>query len=1117
MRSPRAGSDHSVARFRWRLPDPDPLRHVFAQRLGLAPATVQVLLRRGCRTEEDLRAFLRADLLDLPDPEGIPGMDRAASLVEEAVAHGVPIAVYGDYDADGVCACALLVRGLRALGAQVTPYLPHRLREGYGLFAAAVHRIAAGGARLLVAVDCGITAREEIAIAQRLGMRVVVVDHHEPPAHLPPADALVDPKLYPTGFREYCAAGLAWMLVQLLWTRKGRGPTADLLELAAIGTLADVVPLLGPNRILAKQGLARMPISPLPGLQALLRRVGVSERVTADDVVWRIAPRLNASGRLESAQLSLELLLTDDPEEAERLTAALEALNRERQRLQDAVVEEALGAAESLDPWNRAALVLWGEWHPGVLGIAAGKVREAFYRPTVLLSRTDRVARGSGRSVPEVNLMEALRACTPILEAFGGHAQAAGLRLPLEHLEAFRERFEEAVRFQVRPEDLVPTLMLDGELSLHELDDRLARELELLEPHGLGNPRPLFALRGLRVLRSRLVGQDGSHLHLWLSDGRRRVEAMGFGMAEWAERVAIAPARVDVAAHVEGTPWLDRRDVRLVVQDLRFPEGSALVDAGRLVARLFERASEYWQPDWVRLEEGSRFEIEVYRSPLGPPAAPGAPVRLGREPDHPEDPYAVRVEREDGTPLGYLPSPVAGRIGPYLDRGAGYRTVIVEAGPGGFRVAVEGKGGESTRASGGESLALRLLHGEVLPEQVRTWMEQTPQRRRVLVGGPGRDLWKALLVCVGEAAGRGARVVCTWPTHDLAEARWAQWRERLAECGVPAVRVHGMCDPSARFEARTRDDPPVVFTTWAYLRRHPELVEPGDLVVGESLTLPELARAHPGPVLWNLWTPPAAPPEGWAVAYWDRVRLDVVLNDRRGRGGPEAVAELMRSGERVVVFEASPQEAVRTAERLWTQFPDLRVAYDHPLLPHPLRVSLYALLSPARLGVLVCAGPPPEEASTQVDHVVWLTPQPQALFLLQAACAAPGRERATLHLAFGVEDVRRARQAWEEAYPSRRALAAVYRRLQGGTWPLASAQALPEALAILEELGVVERAEGRWKVRPGHPRADLRASERFREGEALRKALEQGIQWMGRASAVEILEAVAGPAAPPAG
>jgi single-stranded-DNA-specific exonuclease len=354
--------------------------------LDLPSVLVQVLLRRGCSTEEAIRTFLRADLEDLPDPEQIPGMAEAASRVEEAVARGDPIVVYGDYDADGVCGCAILVRGLRGLGASATPYIPHRIQEGYGLSAQAVERIAAGGARLLVAVDCGISAVEEVALARRLGMVVVVVDHHEPPPLLPDADALVDPKVGREGFREYCAAGLAWMLMRLLWSRRGKGPAEELVELAAIGTLADVVPVLGPNRILAKVGLARLPNSPLPGLRALLRAAGLSDRVTADDVVWRLAPRLNASGRLESARLSLELLLTEDPEEAERLSAELEVLNQRRQRLQEEVVEAAVQAARSLDPGRRATLVLWGEWHPGVLGIAAGKVREAFYRPTVLLS-----------------------------------------------------------------------------------------------------------------------------------------------------------------------------------------------------------------------------------------------------------------------------------------------------------------------------------------------------------------------------------------------------------------------------------------------------------------------------------------------------------------------------------------------------------------------------------------------------------------------------------------------------------------------------------------------------------------------------------------------------------
>ncbi len=968
-----------------------------------------------------MQAFLRASLADLPDPETIPGLAQAASVVAEAVARGDLMTVYGDYDADGLCACAILIRGLRALGGSLTPYIPHRLQEGYGLCADAVYRIAQGGTRLLLAVDCGITATEEIALARHLGMRVVVLDHHEPPSHLPPADVLVDPKLAGQDFREFCAAGLAWLLVRALWAREGLRCGEELVELAAIGTLADVVPLVGPNRILARAGLARLPHSPLPGLQALLRRAGLADRVTADDVVWRVAPRLNASGRLESADRSLALLLTDDPGEAEELSAQLEVLNRERQRLQDEVVQQALAAAEALDPQRRATLVLWGEWHPGVLGIAAGKVREAYYRPTILLSVAEGVARGSGRSVPEVNLIEALRTCTPLLGEFGGHAQAAGLSLPADRLEAFRDRFEEAVRIQVQPEDLVPTLELDAELSLSELDRRLVEELRALEPFGPGNPRPLFAVRGLRVVDLRPIGNDGNHLLLRLTDGRHRVEAVGFGWREAAESLAFWGSGVDVAAYVEEA-FLDRAEVRLVIQDLRPSSEPAFSRADRLLEHLFERASEYWQsPDW---------HTSRGRGPLGDEE----PARL---------------------PTG--------------DEWEGW-----------------------------------LLHGEVLPEWARVWVGATREQKGVLVGGPGRSLWKVLLVGIADAARSGRRVVCVWPTHDLADARWVQWAPRLRACGIRAVRVHGLAPRPTDPEAV------VVFTTLSYLLRHPDLLGPDDLLVGESLLLPPVAVRHPGPVRWNLWSSQAVP-EGWVVAFSDRMRIDLVLNDRRGRAGVELVEALVASGSRVVVFEASPQEAVRLAEALRNRFPELPVAYDHPLLPVPLRATLHALLSTGHLRALVCAGPPPEEGSTRTDHLVWRSPQSQGLFLLQAASAAPGRERVTLHLAFDRGDLRRAEEALE-AYPSRSTLTSVYRRLRAGIYPLASAVALPAALAILEELGVAARTEQGWRVQPG--RADLRTSGRFLEGEVVRRAVKRGARWMLRAGAVEILEALAGPAGP---
>ncbi len=385
-----------------------PHRDELVRELGLLPATAQVLAVRGLGDPETADRFLRAPLEALSHPSRLPGIPDAAALVWRAAREGRRVTVYGDFDADGVCSVALLVRGLRALGLNVDYYVPHRLREGYGLNAEAVRALGESGTQLLVTVDCGVGALAEVALAKHLGMQVVVLDHHEPPPVLPDADVVVDPKIpqKPYPFRGYCAAGLSWQLVAALRELAGAPATEDLLELAAVGTVADVVPLVEDNRVVVRWGLKRLPHTPLVGLRALLQNAGLTGPASADDVAWRLAPRLNAAGRVDTAHTALRLLLTDDPREAAELASELEHHNSHRQRLQDAALGQALAAVEEDGLADRPGIVVWGQdWHPGVVGLVAGRLREAFWRPAVALAVEGEVARGSARGVPGLDLV----------------------------------------------------------------------------------------------------------------------------------------------------------------------------------------------------------------------------------------------------------------------------------------------------------------------------------------------------------------------------------------------------------------------------------------------------------------------------------------------------------------------------------------------------------------------------------------------------------------------------------------------------------------------------------------------------------------------------------------
>src|SRR5579864_2970679 len=501
----------------------------FAGALGISPLLAGLLRRRGLTTVEAARAFLAPSLDDLNDPFAIPGMREAVALVAGTLRGGCPIAVHGDYDVDGITATAIVVRALRGLGASPRWRLPHRIRDGYGLGVPAVEDLAAAGARLLIAADCGITACEAVARARALGMDVVVLDHHEAGPERPAA-IVVEP-----GAREVGDAP---------------APPADLVGFAALGTVADVVPLTGDNRRLVAAGLAQLRADPPPGVRALLEEASIAGRIDAWHIGWQIAPRLNAPGRLGDPAPSLDLLLTDDPQEARALAQMLDAANRERQLILDQALTEAMAQVEAASTSAVAVpmgLVVAREgWHPGVVGLVAGRLADAYGRPAIAISLSTTapgVGRGSARSVSGFDLVRALGECGEFLTGYGGHAMAAGLSIAEEAIPEFRACFAERAETALagRPPE---RMRVDAEVALADLTPALVADLERLAPFGPGNPSPLLSVRGVRPVARRLVG-DGAHLGMGVTDGTTFADAIGFSMGGWLDVLTLTGASVD--------------------------------------------------------------------------------------------------------------------------------------------------------------------------------------------------------------------------------------------------------------------------------------------------------------------------------------------------------------------------------------------------------------------------------------------------------------------------------------------------------------------------------------------------------------------------------------------
>lgn len=562
---------------------------------GVEPLVARVLAARGHADAASARAFCNPRLTDLHDPSLLPGVDEAAGRLLGALRAGQRVAIYADYDVDGVCAAAILRHVCRAIepASRVSAYIPHRVDEGYGLSSEALLGLRAEGVDLVVSVDCGITAVEPARAAREAGLRLIVTDHHEfaigadGAPWLPDAEALVHPRLARAGakpypFGELCGAGVAFKMAWRLATL-ARGQRVgdemqrlllDLMALAALGTIADVVPLVGENRVIARHGLARMKSTALVGLDALIRASGLAgEKVDAEAVGFRLGPRLNAAGRMGHARESLELLMlgTEERGRAEEIAASLAVQNEKRREAERAIVERATEMAEAagMTGQDRRAIVLHHEeWHAGVLGIACSRLVERFHRPVALLAGANGERHGSARSIDGFDLHGALRACAPLLDKFGGHAMAAGLSLRAGRMGEFVERFTAAVNEGVRVEDLTPRIEYDCEAPIGELTVRGVEQVAGLGPFGRGNRAPVALLRGLRMQgRPTPLGSNGAHLALQASCEGKALRLVAWGWGERRERIP-AGAVFDALVEPKVSVWSGRATVEPVVKDI---------------------------------------------------------------------------------------------------------------------------------------------------------------------------------------------------------------------------------------------------------------------------------------------------------------------------------------------------------------------------------------------------------------------------------------------------------------------------------------------------------------------------------------------------------------------
>jgi single-stranded-DNA-specific exonuclease len=542
-----------------------------ARELKVPPLVARLLVLRGLVEPEAAERFLQPSIAQLHDPFLMAGMRAAVGRLRQAIERQERILIYGDYDVDGTMAVVVLLTALRSLGAIVEAYIPHRLTDGYGMRVPVVERAQAEGYSVVLSVDTGVREHEVLARARELGLDCIVTDHHLPDNHLPPACAILNP------CREQCAypdkslsgVGVAFKLVQaLLGERLTERHLQSYLKVVALGTIADVVPLVGENRVIAHFGLAGMRAPSQAGLAALLAVSGLEGRaVTTGDVAFRLAPRLNAAGRMENARDVIDLFTTSDPARARAIAERLESLNRDRQRVEDGILSAVEDFLERYPEKARGyTLVFSGQgWHRGVIGIVAQRIVDRHHRPALVLGVEEGVAVGSGRSIRGFHLLGALSQMSDLFERFGGHAQAAGFALPAERIGELETRFERHARAVLAPDDLEPVLRVDAEVHLGELDAKLYEELRRLEPYGFGNPTPVLVARDARLVAPPRILKE-KHLKLRVAEGGAAYDALGWQMAEQASSLA-GGQTLDLAFTLEENVFRDTARLQLVLKD----------------------------------------------------------------------------------------------------------------------------------------------------------------------------------------------------------------------------------------------------------------------------------------------------------------------------------------------------------------------------------------------------------------------------------------------------------------------------------------------------------------------------------------------------------------------
>lgn len=1077
----------------WRIGNSDSIIiEKIQKKYGLSRIVAQILGNRHLTSSQDIRSFLYADLNDLADPYEIPGIKEGTIRIVEALRNKESILIYGDYDVDGITATTLLTSLLRKLGGNVSYYIPDRLKEGYSLNKEALLQAKKEGINLVITVDCGIASLEEALYAKEIGLDLIITDHHQLPPDLPQAQAVIDPKIAGKNlpWSELAGVGVAFKLAQALARDLDQEQLClELLDLVTIGTIADIVPLQGENRILVKEGLKCLYKIGRPGLLALLNVSGIkTKEITTEQIGYMVAPRLNACGRLDKAELGVELLLCVDESRARELAEFMDLENRKRKDIESQIMEEAITEIDSkFDLTKDKFIVLASEnWHPGVIGIVASRITEKYHRPTILINLEEGIGKGSGRSIPGCNLYEALARQKDLLVNFGGHEMAAGLTIKEENIPELRNNLNNYIQELLSDKEMTPIMQVDGEVYWEEVNKELVYELDKLAPFGCDNPQPVLVLRNKEIARCKEVGAKSNHLKCMVAGKNTYLDGIFFKHGALKAKIE-SWSKCDLAFVPEINTWNGSSRVQLVIKDIKpHNEPDNPFVPLPFLERLYLDGEVWLEDDYYRdIVNREEFYSKLVgvtfegRQEIISDLSEGLQVQIKREADNPYDVNAISITR-DGQKLGYLNARLARNLAPALDKGITYEAYISQ---------VTGR----DKAQLGVNICIKKIEQEIKQEKLTLVREKLEQlsaphleekiREAVLGTYSYHEKQAEALANLKEnknsliifATGRGKSAVfqslapylailekkvtlIVYPLRSLVNDQYRHLQDKLSPLGLSVEAINGSLngeEKQASFKKILQGSVDIVLTTPEFLAYHLEkfklLAERiGLLVIDEAHHLGQ-GKRRGYRQLGKCWRALNKPLSLAATATADDEAAQKIIEDleikkviidnyersnlklidkRNEKDKLKYLINLISRGERVVIYVNSRKQAYQLASELRLYYPKAKdeIGFYHGGLNSEDRGELEEMFRCGSLRVMVTTSAFGEGINIpDIRHVVlYHLCFSHTEFNQLSGRAGRDNQQAFIHMIFGEKDKKLNELILESAAPSREVLAKFY-------------------------------------------------------------------------------------------